>query len=84
MSTEESPCQYVYRCWAADGRLLYIGCTQYPERRIREHQKRAAWASEMVEHEFEGPYRYFEGFAVERAAIEAEAPEFNKRWRVSA
>lgn len=69
---------FVYRCYDRGGRLLYIGCTQYPERRIGEHRKRSRWGGLLATQTFEGPYGYYEGFAVERAAIEAEAPMFNR------
>lgn len=69
---------YVYRCFDADGELLYIGCTQYPDRRLtQEHPKRSPWWARCDTYTFEGPYGYFEGFDVERAAIIAELPLFN-------
>jgi hypothetical protein len=75
---------WIYRCWDAEGRLLYIGCTEDVEQRIAVH--RASWnnpasayiALHMDRYEAEGPYSgRIAGRAAEKAAIEAEAPLLN-------
>jgi len=75
---------YVYRCFDADGELLYIGCTQNVARRMSGHRNnrrpRASRAlqSLMASHTTEGPFpTRAEAEAAEAAAIRAEQPLLN-------
>lgn len=77
---------YLYRCYDAQGRLLYIGCTQDPGARSQVHGsswhnpvsaylnlRMTRWETE------EKPYRgKTVARAAEKAAIEAEAPLLNQ------
>ena len=53
---------------------------RYPNRRPDEHRKRSTWGHLLDTCEVEGPYAYYEALAVERKAIEAEAPRFNRMY----
>lgn len=76
---------FVYRCYDADGVLLYIGCTRNVKSRIAAHRrgnggsKASQWLSvTMASYEVEGPFRGREaGRLAERDAIQAEWPVFN-------
>lgn len=79
---------YLYRCYDADGDLLYIGCTTDVKRRISAHRRggkaRASkWLSVfMSRHEVEGPFRGRDaGRDAERKAINVEQPIFNYQER---
>lgn len=76
---------FVYRCYDADGLLLYIGCTSNVARRVAAH-RRASGGSKasrwlrvtMTRYEIEGPFRGRDaGRDAERDAIQAERPLFN-------
>ena len=75
---------FLYRCYDADGRLLYIGCTQDVEARMAVHH--SSWQNpasaylnmHMDRHEVEGPFvGRIAGRKAEREAIAAEAPMLN-------
>lgn len=76
---------YVYRCYDADGVLLYVGCTRNPTSRLAAHRrgnnqaKASRWLAATMHHaEVSEPYRGREaGREAERAAIQAESPIFN-------
>jgi hypothetical protein len=80
---------YVYRCYDADGVLLYIGCSNDVEQRIALHMYVAARANAswwlslcMDRYEIEGPYRTrTAGRKAEAKAIRAEQPVFNSQGR---
>jgi predicted GIY-YIG superfamily endonuclease len=78
---------YLYRCYDADGDLIYIGCAADVEKRIRSHRKGVARASRllrlfMVRYEASGPYPSKEaGLYAEREAIRLEQPLFNTQER---
>ena len=64
---------FVYRCFDADGELLYIGATSNLAERMKEYEGRpqvAFWDSD------EYPTRA-EAFAAERAAIREHQPPWN-------
>jgi DNA-binding XRE family transcriptional regulator len=44
----EAPCA-LYRFFAADGTLLYVGISDYMRKRFRGHSKRSAWWSEAAQ-----------------------------------
>lgn len=77
---------FVYRCYDADGVLLYVGCTMDVKKRIASHRrggngtsKASRWLSLfMTRYEVEGPFRGRDaGRAAEHAAIQADWPIFN-------
>lgn len=77
---------YVYRCFDAEGGLLYIGCAHNPKRRISSHlHSRKVLASHalrvlMDRYEVEGPYPTRElAERAEAAAIRAEEPLLNRQ-----
>lgn len=73
----------VYRCYAKNGVLLYIGCTQDVGSRMAVHASSwrnpasAALNLYMDRYEVEQVVGYSAARAVEKAAIEAEAPLLN-------
>lgn len=78
---------YVYRCYDAAGRLLYVGCTFHVKSRLAAHRhgsgaaKASRWLQvTMAAYEVEGPYPTKEaGLAAEAAAIRTEQPLFNRQ-----
>lgn len=75
---------YVYRCYDADGLLLYVGCAFNPKRRIATHLRSTKTLASHALHvlldryEVEGPYpTREEAEAAERTAIESEGPLLN-------
>ena len=69
----------LYRFFAADGTLLYVGITGCKKRRFGQHAQQAEWwldaASVTLEHFADRN----EAMAAEEAAIKAERPRFNDR-----
>ena len=80
---------FLYRCYDADGLLLYIGCTNNVERRVAAHRRgdghslASRWLSVfMTRHEVEGPFPGRDaGREAEREAIRTEQPLFNYQER---
>lgn len=72
----KTPC-FIYRAYAADCRLLYIGQTRQPEARIRNHARQSHWFAEAAEWEFEQVAGWYEMQAAEKAAIKTERPLYN-------
>ena len=82
----------VYRLWAADGTLLYIGCASDVEHRVYMHRFTytmvdAFLIQQHYDHHTSEVYpTKLEARAAEAAAIKAERPIFNRqhnptRWR---
>lgn len=82
---------FIYRCYDADGVLLYVGCTNNVKRRMSMHlgnranpQTASRWLKACMDrYEVEGPFDGREaGRNAEREAIRAEQPVFNiqERW----
>lgn len=71
---------YVYRLYGKRGRLLYIGCSMNLKLRLSEHGRNGNFGHLITATSIEGPFNYFEGRRIERAAIESERPEFNREW----
>lgn len=72
---------YVYRCYDAEGVLLYVGMTYNPPARMRQHSKKAEWFPRAVAVRFiVFPTRDY-AMQKEREAIVLERPEFNKAHR---
>lgn len=79
-----SEAHFLYRCYDADGRLLYIGCTKNVTRRMSLHRrdprsKGSRWLRvSMARYEAEGPFiDYATARAAEALAIGDEQPLFN-------
>jgi hypothetical protein len=79
---------FLYRCYDADDRLLYIGCTAWPSGRITQHRqdrrnKASRWLQvSMTRYEVEGPFPSLHaGLLAEDRAIAAEQPLFNRQGR---
>jgi predicted GIY-YIG superfamily endonuclease len=71
----------VYRVFAKDGHLLYVGMTSDPITRFKQHQRATHWWP-LVDHsrtEYEWFSRYNRAATAEVRAIRAENPEMNKR-----
>ena len=65
----------LYRHYAADGTLLYVGITNSPKRRLAEHRARTGRTVARVDIEWFDSRA--EALAVEREVIKAEAPRDN-------
>lgn len=80
---------FVYRCYDAAGRLLYIGCTSNVARRMSDHRsspnKASRWLRvSMASFTVEGPFpSRTAGLAAEASAIQAEQPLFNLQERAN-
>lgn len=73
---------FVYRCFDASGRLVYVGQSRDAMARLQHHQRNAFWAH-MVERVTIKVFGSREdALAVEREAIRTERPRFNNmgRW----
>lgn len=75
---------WLYRCYDAEGRLLYIGCTMDVANRMYLHRcgysnpASAFLNRHMTRYEVEGPFvGRLSGHKAEREAIGAEAPLLN-------
>lgn len=67
----------VYRAFDGFGLLLYVGCTEYPEKRWVQHRANSAWFP-YAETIATWPKRgYYKALAEERQAIKDERPFFN-------
>lgn len=76
----------VYRCWSVTPQLLYIGSTRDWEAREAYHAKWTSWWPEVARVEKAPQPDVRTARAVERIAIRAEGPLYNKqhnpkRWR---
>jgi predicted GIY-YIG superfamily endonuclease len=75
MSQWDGRTHFVYRMYAVDGQLLYVGCTSNPRRRQRQHYHERRPIHQATAHcRLSGPYVEIVAFAKERAAIAAEHP----------
>lgn len=73
---------YVYRCFDASGRLIYVGCTVNPVARLRAHRRHAWWGSQIASTRLiVFPNRRY-ARAMEWTAIVHERPRWNvkSRW----
>lgn len=68
----------VYRCYDADGALLYIGVTTDVKRRMQLHasNKRSPWVARVARVEHEWYEDRVDALLAERLATVAESPEF--------
>lgn len=67
----------LYRFWDADGQLLYVGETNDPMRRWREHQQTKPWFCEVVTFTRESFPTRETAKAAEADAIKTENPKYN-------
>lgn len=69
---------FVYRCYDAADRLLYIGCTVGVEARMSAHDRQGSrWFPEMARYTTEEHPGRDAALAAEREAIRIESPMFN-------
>lgn len=68
---------FVYRIYDGNGELLYIGCTNNPERRWVEHRTDNKRMTAIARHfKLAGPYNYHTARRLEREALLTENPRF--------
>jgi hypothetical protein len=73
---------YVYRCFDAAGRLLYVGCSINPDDRLKEHRYfRTWWTDRIARIDLEGFPDQAAGLAAEKNAIQIEHPIHNRQFR---
>lgn len=63
---------FVYRAFDHSGRLIYIGCTNNPANRLREHRSQSQWYRHVARVTLAGPFNYETARQVEYDAIESE------------
>lgn len=79
----ETP-HYVYRCFDADGRLLYVGCSKDPEQRLKQHSYVYTWWTDRIARvALEGFPDQAAGLAAEKQAIQTEHPFYNRQFRTT-
>lgn len=74
------PCA-LYRCFSADSRLLYVGCSPSPLMRLKQHEKLQPWATEIKSVTVEWFPDRNVAMEAEKLAISAELPEWNVHHR---
>jgi len=77
MTAQSAAIHALYRFWAADGTLLYIGLTMNPPTRFKAHSKDKEWWLLVASVTFEHFPTRDALVAAERAAIEQERPVHN-------
>ena len=73
---------HVYRCFDADGRLIYVGSTANLFGRLEQHRATSWWAPQVDRVQASVYLNGVEARAIERKAIREEQPRWNKagRW----
>ena len=69
---------YVYRIFTKNDKLLYIGCSTDPERRLDELKRKMPWMRYADRYTKEPYDTYDDGRSAEARAIEAEQPKYNR------
>jgi hypothetical protein len=69
---------YLYRCYDAEGRLLYIGISLNPLQRTDSHSHTSRWFHLVVDIKVKRYWTRGVAIAAERDAIIAERPLYNK------
>lgn len=71
---------YLYRWYAADSSLLYIGISRHPRARGHKHLRESAWARWAQRIDIQEPAysNEAEAKAAEKIAIQTEHPRFNR------
>lgn len=72
----------VYRCYDADGQLLYVGCTSNLYMRSKGHEKKASWWSQVTRTETVPYPDLAQARFAEAQAIANENPLYNVRGKV--
>lgn len=72
--------QTLYRMYAADGTLLYVGITQRRMERFRQHADHKQWWAEVAQIQVAHYPDRQSVVSAERAAIESEQPRYNVIW----
>jgi predicted GIY-YIG superfamily endonuclease len=67
----------IYRQFDATDRLLYVGMTNNPKRRLAEHKCRAVWGDQIARVEVVWMHTAEEAAIAEAEAIRTERPMFN-------
>lgn len=67
----------VYRCYDAEERLLYVGCTHDIAMRLRYHRRDTAWFGEVESVTSESHPNRVAALEAERQAIVTEKPSRN-------
>jgi predicted GIY-YIG superfamily endonuclease len=71
----------VYRVFANDGRLLYVGCSIDVLSRVKNHEKNRPWSLEISSVSVEWHKDRDTALVAEKAAIASELPEWNVHHR---
>jgi predicted GIY-YIG superfamily endonuclease len=75
---------YVYRCYDADGNLLYVGCTNNPQQRYHAHMYWETWWAERITHTVMKVYGdRLTALLAEEHAIKTEHPIHNSQHAAS-
>jgi hypothetical protein len=69
----------VYRCYAEDGQLLYVGATAWLTRRIEQHGRATPWWPEVADFRATRYPDMESAFAAEVRTIKTENPFYNQR-----
>lgn len=72
---------YVYRCFDAEDRLIYVGVSFSPLRRMEQHSKTSWWFDQMARTTFRVFQNREYAHMKERQAIAEENPRWNIRGR---
>ena len=75
--TLDDSCEYLYRFYDKRGRLLYVGITNSPPSRFRQHGRDKEWWQEVSDIKIEPHPSREEVLAAESEAIRTEAPYYN-------
>lgn len=81
MNEYDGPCHWVYRCFDASGRLLYVGCTRNLRSRLYAHSLTSFWSYDVVKVKATVHPDKWAGLAVEAEAIRTERPRYNVKGR---
>jgi len=73
--------EVLYRCFANDGELLYIGRTLFPMERLYAHAYSARWFKYTARIDLEWAPDGISAAKAEAAAIKKELPKYNKLFK---
>lgn len=68
----------VYRLYGSDGFLMYVGITNDPDRRFKQHAADREWWPGVVDRQVDWYTRRCDAEMAEQAAIKVHAPPWNK------
>lgn len=74
----------LYRAYAADGTLLYIGISWVPDARAEQHKSSSEWHSRMAKYTVDWFESRMDAVAAEAAAVRVEKPLYNSALQVRA